>query len=130
MQDKFRSPALQFENERLDIRAVASECDAAILNANHGTAIALLLAGKPMLQLPLYLEQGLLAGAITRLGAGLQAEVANPKQIIDQLTRLLESPQFANAAASFSSRYSTFNFGNELELMICRLEELIGVGRS
>ncbi len=64
---RFSAANLRFESRHLDMRQVAAECDLAILNGNHGTTIAMLLAGKPVLQIPTVLEQAHNAQATARL---------------------------------------------------------------
>jgi len=43
MLTRFNAPNLRFEQRPLDLKRVASECDLAVLNGNHGTTIAMLL---------------------------------------------------------------------------------------
>ena len=78
---RFESTTLRFEDERLDLGQVGRECDLAIHNdnANHGTLTELLLAGRPMLQVPITLEQQVLARTACRLGA---AEVVSQKATV------------------------------------------------
>jgi UDP:flavonoid glycosyltransferase YjiC (YdhE family) len=61
---------VDFEDRPLDLGAAARECDFAILNAGHGATAPMLLAGKPVLELPLQLEQSLTASAVADMGAG------------------------------------------------------------
>jgi UDP:flavonoid glycosyltransferase YjiC (YdhE family) len=83
----------------------AAECDLAILNGTHGATAQILLVGKPSLHFPLFLEQGLLAENVARLGAGL---VASPDQedFYARLNQLLRSPGYAAAARQFAQRYT------------------------
>ncbi len=57
LQQEFAAPTIRFENEPPYLGQVSKECDVAILNGTHNTTASLLLAGKPMLQLPEFLEQ-------------------------------------------------------------------------
>ena len=50
---------LRFQAGRLDLPRAAAECDLAILNGTHGSTVLTLLAGKPVMQLPLVMEQEL-----------------------------------------------------------------------
>ena len=58
--ERANSPTMRFERERLDTARVAWECDVAVLNATHGTTASVLIAGKPVMLLPIFLEQGLI----------------------------------------------------------------------
>ncbi|HEX5241929.1 MAG TPA: nucleotide disphospho-sugar-binding domain-containing protein, partial [Tepidisphaeraceae bacterium] len=101
----FSSATLRFEPRPLDLAAVARTCDLAIVHGTHGTTVTFLLAGKPTLQLPLLLEQGIFAGAVTRLGAALQPPVEQTNHITADLERLLSEPAFGDAARRFADRY-------------------------
>ena len=69
------APTMRFEARRLDMARVRAECDLAVHNANHGTLCQLLLGGKPMVQVPLTLEQRVLARRVEELGAPRRAKV-------------------------------------------------------
>jgi UDP:flavonoid glycosyltransferase YjiC (YdhE family) len=56
-------------DKRLDGARAAAECDVAVLNGGHGVVAELLLAGKPMLAVPLVLERQITGDALRRLGA-------------------------------------------------------------
>lgn len=102
---QFESATLHFADRPLDLAAVGRQCDLAILNASHGATVSMLLAGKPILQIPLQLEQTLTATATDRLGVGLSADPAKPVQIARTLTALLTSDRFAAGAKRFADRY-------------------------
>jgi len=126
VRQEFAGPTLRFEREPLDIGRVAEECDFAILNANHGTAISFLRAGKPSLQIPIYVEQSLLAMAMMKLGAALAAPPDRPQEIARQLEILLQAPNPTPGAASFAARYADFNADQQIDLILDRLEQLAG----
>ncbi len=84
----------------------ARECDLAILNGTHGSTVLTLLAGKPMLQLPLMLEQQLNARATVRLGAGASALAGQGETLAGALSGLLQSTACAEAASRFATRYA------------------------
>ena len=107
----------------------ARECDLAILNGTHATTAAMLLAGKPALHIPIYLEQAINAAAAERLGAAICASPAEPIQITNALRLLLTSNRFAVAAQAFADRYSDFNPNQQIERLVNRAEEL-AIGES
>ncbi len=127
LQRQYQAPTVRFENEPLDIQRVARECDLAVLNANHGTAVVMLRAGRPLLLIPIHLEQALLANAIMRLGAALGAASTSAQEIVTQFQRLLTGEPCAAGARRFAHRYATFDAQRQLEAIVERLEEL---GRS
>ncbi|HEX5339761.1 MAG TPA: nucleotide disphospho-sugar-binding domain-containing protein [Gammaproteobacteria bacterium] len=103
---RFEGGNLHFSTVPLDMDAVTRQCDLAVLHAGHGVTAALLLAGKPMLLLPLHLEMLLTARAVTRLGAGLAAPELKPAGMQRKLMRLLQEPAFGAAARDFAERYA------------------------
>lgn len=103
---QFEGGNLHFSAEPLDMDQITQQCDLAVLHAGHGVTAALLLAGKPMLLLPLHLEMLLTARAVAALGAGLVAPELKPAGMARKLTRLLQAPEFAIAAREFAERYA------------------------
>jgi len=118
------SGRVRFVDQPVDLRLAAAECDLAILNSTHGTTAAMLLAGKPILQLPIHLEQHLVAERTVELGAGLAANRTQPRQIAQRLQILLESPSHAAAAQRFAARYEGFQPQRQLDQMVQRIDQL------
>lgn len=83
----------------------AKECDAAILNAGLNSTINLLMAGKPILLLPLTLEQYLTARNVERMGAGLDVSRLRGQALADAVGQFLASARYAEAATAYSDRY-------------------------
>ena len=109
----------------MDLDAAGRWCDVAILNATHGTTAELLLAGKPSLQIPLFLEQQLTADNVVRMGAGLTAEANRPDRVVEQLDRLLADGRYAEAARQFEERYADYNCLDQIDAMVEQIEQLI-----
>jgi UDP:flavonoid glycosyltransferase YjiC (YdhE family) len=125
---RFESPSMRFEARRLDLARVGRECDLAVHNANHGTMCQLLLAGKPMLHVPITLEQTVLARAVCRVGAAeaasaRDADVAAVGRTVDSL---LAEPRYAAAAKRFAEKYAAFDPSEQVRRMVGRVEELLG----
>jgi UDP-N-acetylglucosamine:LPS N-acetylglucosamine transferase len=130
LQSRFESPTLRFEPARLDLSAVAASCDLAILNGGHGTTSTMLLAGKPVLEIPIYMEQAITGRAVERLGAGLSAQIDRPEEITGKLGNLLNSEQFQEAAQRFAARYVDFDPRESTERIVRRVEQLLGSGEG
>jgi hypothetical protein len=124
-QETFRAPNLCFEHRRLDISAAAAECDLAILNGTISTTTSMLLAGKPTLQLPIYLEQALFTRLVCRLGAAREAVLENAGQVANGLEQLLSSERYSNAAREFASGYRSYDQDEHLERLVSRILELV-----
>ena len=126
-------PNLRFETQRLDMARVRDECDLAVHNANHGTLCQLLLAGKPMLQVPLQLEQQILARRVEQLGAAetVSARGAEARdEIRAKLHAVATEPRYSEAARRFAQKYESFDPAKQVERMVARVEELIETGRA
>lgn len=106
LKEQVYSSMLRFVDTPQDMRKIAVQCDIAILNANLNTSAQILLAGKPALHLPLYLEQSLTAHAIERIGAAVSVSTLKPDEIAVKLDMLLQSETYTNAARAFASLYA------------------------
>jgi len=87
----------------------------------------MLLAGVPLLLVPLVLEQSLTARAVERLGAGLRANPNDPADVAAKLAAML-GEQFhprAAAARAFADRYASLDPNEQIERMADRVEELL-----
>ena len=90
--------------EIIDIRQALADCDLVVTHGGSLVASAL-LAGKPVLTLPLYLEQQITAEKLQAWGAGLNAPQRQPRGMETKLHQLLEDPSFAAAARSIAAKY-------------------------
>ena len=89
-----------------DMGRIAAQCDVAILNGTHNATLGLLLAGKPILHVPFYLEQFLTAHRTEKLGAGLSAATLKPEEMRAKLEMMLASNSYAEGAQRFASQYA------------------------
>ena len=124
LRDRFTSPRIKIVRKPLDVAQVAAECDLAVLNGNHGTVSALLRAGKPGLQIPIYLDQALVMQAVVREGCGLGASPTGTDPIGERLAALLSEPKYSAAARQFAQRYATLDMQAQLVAMLDRIEQL------
>jgi hypothetical protein len=124
LRDQFRNPILRFAAEPVEMGQVARECDVAILNGTHATTVAILLAGKPALHIPIVLEQAINAGAAQRLRAAICAPPSDIKHCVAGLRVLLTGDRLAAGARSFARRYSSFDAARQLARLLDRAEAL------
>jgi UDP:flavonoid glycosyltransferase YjiC (YdhE family) len=124
--DQYTSSRLHFSQEPIDMDYGRESCDLAICHAGHGTTTRMLLAGRPLLLLPLNLEQLLRAMSVEKEGAGLvvHPEAKNPdyKQL---LTRLTEEETFTGKARAIAERYGDLDSEAQVDEMVKRCEEII-----
>ena len=89
----------------------------------------MLLAGKPLMCVPLNLEQQMTGDALRRLGSG---ESAPPRRGEPwewagraKLEAVLSDPRYAEAARRFADRYAAFDPARQRAAMLERAEELL-----
>lgn len=123
---RYDSPRFRFSAAPFDMDAVARECDAAICHSGHGATSALLLAGRPLLLLPMQLEQFLLSSAVKRLGA---AVVVHPEvrdeDIPGKCRRLLADESLALQARAFAGKYQAVTQEKILDAMAEACEDAL-----
>lgn len=103
---RFDSVGLRVYAQPLSLSHALAMSDIVICHAGHDTTIHSLLAGKPLLLLPLHMEQRLTAGLVERLGAGLlPTGYPEPGTIVDTLRQLAENSVIAHNAKSFAERH-------------------------
>lgn len=129
---KYEAPNIRFENRRLDAKLVAAQSDGAVLNATHGTVIDFLLAGKPILQLPISVEQTLITHATLQTGAVLTPSPGSDfaRAFKEGLNELLSNPSYRHKAEIFANKYATFNRNEQLDKILDRLYELTGASSN
>jgi hypothetical protein len=99
LKQKYASGTLAFAPPNIDLTQMAAECHFAITNANHTTSARFLLAGKPLMLIPLHLEQELLANAVERFGAAVMVRPKEPRDPFVQLRSLLNASHVHLAAS-------------------------------
>ena len=96
-----------------------------------GVVAEMLLAGKPVLAIPLNLEQQQTARALEHLGAGQAASVREPYAVVPRLQGMVggdAAEQCARGARRLAERYSCFDRGRQRLAMFERAEELLAMG--
>jgi UDP:flavonoid glycosyltransferase YjiC (YdhE family) len=143
MARKYQSPRMTITAQPVKLSGILPGCDLAICHG-PGTSAAMLLAGVPLLLLPVHVEQYLSAARVVGLGAGLMvtqglpglptapeggAPVAQKPREPDYrmlLTRMLSRPVFARQARAFAARHADFDQAAQCEAMARRIEEIVG----
>ena len=84
--------------------SVALEADVAVNNMGHHSAVEFLLAGKPVVAVPLTGEQRLLGLALERMGAGISVSKGDASAVAEAVRRVLAEPSFRAAAETFADK--------------------------
>ncbi len=124
LREQFRNPTLRLAAEPVEMGQATNECDVAILNGTHATTVAMLLAGKPALHVPIFLEQAINARAAERLGAAICVPPSDVQHCVAALRSLLTDDRLAAGARSFAAKYSGFDAAKQLTRLLDRAEEL------
>ena len=119
------SPTLKFAGKPQDMSTIAAQCDFAILNATLNTTINLLLAGKPALHLPLYLEHWLTGHYVANLGAGINEQTLKPDEMAKKLDMLITSDSYTKAAQEFSKRYKHMNAEDQYDKILALIFNML-----
>jgi hypothetical protein len=101
---RYHRHGLHISHQPLSMRDGLQACDLAICHSGHGMVAQTLLAGKPLLLLPLQVEQRLLTHRVLQLGAGILPKCT---QDVDHLCAALEeltnNPTYAEQANTFAN---------------------------
>jgi hypothetical protein len=103
------SKSLRICSEPVNIAAALKQCDLAVLNGTTGTTTQCLLAGVPVLMIPLYLEQVVFCRRVVELGAGVTTEPNRLELFAARLTRVLQDGHYRRAARTFADRYADYD---------------------
>lgn len=103
---RWNGERMRVSTRPLDIDTVSRQCDLAILHAGHGATAAMLLAGRPLLQIPIHIEQYHNAQRTVQLGAGLQAPLGDAESFATALERMLNESSFSDQARAFADRHA------------------------
>lgn len=97
---------LKLYRQPVRLASLLADCTLAITHAGHGTALNCLLAGVPMLLLPLHVEQLMVTERVAALGAGLGILPAYVETRFGEvLNKMLRNPRYGEAAFAAAKRY-------------------------
>ncbi len=114
---------ISFSEKPVDLERLPREVDFLVLNAGHGSTVAALLAGKPILQVPLYVEQVITAQNVERMGAGLSVSTHQPLTYNQTIETFLDLQPLAEAAERFAKRYQDFHADGQIDALSGALEK-------
>jgi spore coat polysaccharide biosynthesis predicted glycosyltransferase SpsG len=125
IKNRFLSPRMRFVDRILNINELVTQCDFAVLNGTHTTTCHFLLAGVPVLQAPLVLEQALVAVHTEKIGAGINLLDSRPDLVQKGFNQMLSSPKYKDAAKSFADRHSSWSAGDCLGRLTQRVSQIL-----
>ena len=109
---------------------VTSQCDLGITNGSSSTTAQFLLAGKPVLMMPLHVEQLLSSRAIAAAGYGitvnyLQKQTFSYADAIRELTS--QDNSYKLAAENFSLQHQGYKTNQPTEHMLDDIKRLLQI---
>lgn len=119
-------PNLRVLVDPVDMHEVCRNCEAVLCQSGSGTVATVLHAGKPVIMLPMHMEQLLFARRVQALGAGVYLTEDRLDQLAATVQRVIERPSFAEAARSFARRYAWPQGNRVAETIAHRCVELAG----
>jgi UDP:flavonoid glycosyltransferase YjiC (YdhE family) len=123
---KHQSGTLAIVSEPVNMDSARRAADVIVCHAGIGTAAASLLAGKPLLLLPIFSEGYTLGDRVAQLGAGINVPYLDKAPDYKKpLLRLLKEPGFTEKAQAFAHKYRDFSHARQIEETIARIEEIL-----
>lgn len=124
---QYRSASMLLTNQPVNISRIIGDCDLAVCHAGHGTLGAFLLAGVPLLLLPLQLEQAMAAMRAVDLGVATMVNPdLPPEDYAPIFEALLYNPLPMQNARAFAARYAdSFSQDRQIGSMIARIEQIL-----
>jgi hypothetical protein len=103
------SARLVFSEQPLDMEQARASCDLAVCHGGAGTTAAMLLAGKPLLLIPMQMEQTMTARRAEMLGAAVVVTDEHAGQMPRFLARAIKEPGLRDAARRFAERHAGYD---------------------
>jgi UDP:flavonoid glycosyltransferase YjiC (YdhE family) len=104
---------------------VFADCNLVVQHATHGVASEALLAGRPLVNLPITLEQFLLARRIEQIPAGLTGNHSDAATFLPLLQRGLSDARLLAGAQAFAARYQQLDSAQQAQRLAARLGTLL-----
>lgn len=118
------SPLIHYASGPVSLELAYEDCALCICHGGEGTFVQALLAGVPVLLLPMQTEQFLISRRVAQSGAGINAAMLPaPVAWRPLLRRLLHEPGFAAAAADFAQRYRGFDQRTQVQALVDVFEQ-------
>jgi len=119
------SPRIRYASEPVDLHSACARSALVVCHGGMATLAQALLAGKPLLLLPMQAEQFLASRRVARSGAGINlAEHRRPVDLLPLVRQLLDAGPARDAAARFAVKYQGFDRDQQLNGLVDRFEAL------
>jgi hypothetical protein len=109
----------------LNMNRVVATCEAAILNGTHTSVVQMLRAGKPVISIPLVLEQQLTASRVATMRAGYMLMQPTPQEVADAVDAACQAGAL-DGAKRFALKYGSERADLHVEQIVDRFEAQLG----
>ena len=99
-------PSVRVSLLPLKIESIVESCDLVVCHGGHGLVSQMLLAGIPLVTIPMQLEQSLLCRRISQCAQPLAANVTDVAQLGEAIQQVLLNNTYRASAKQFSQKYS------------------------
>jgi len=107
------------------MRPALAECDLVVCHGGHGTVAQALLAGRPLMLIPLYIEHLLTARRVVDYNAATMVHPESKSPNYRQLIWDALDGAHSDKAEAFASKYKDFDSDGQTESIAVRCEELL-----
>ena len=127
---RYQGANLAFSTSPVLMSAARAQCDLAVCHAG-GTVDVMLSAGKPLLLLPMQMEQSMTCKRVENAGCGLSYTLDQPPAMLEKLlTKLLTSAEFTSHAAAYAASHKELTQEIALQRLLERCKQLLLRGQS
>lgn len=117
--NRFGTGRIKFSKEIYAFDRVLVDANVLICHGNFGTVWEGLLHGKPMLCLPVHMEQSIATRKLVELGVAIQpGSEMTVKSIKEELLRLVTQPEYRAAAQRVALKYQHHNALAQLDALV------------
>ncbi len=117
---------MYFSDTPINIDNIIKDVDGVVCHAGHGLVIESLLEGKPLVLIPLVMEQGLTSQRVEKMKAGIGITTNDFKEKIQStLKDISDDKTYKNNAEIFSKKYKSYNRHDVLQKLVQRCEACI-----
>jgi UDP:flavonoid glycosyltransferase YjiC (YdhE family) len=119
------SPNIRIERSPLRMSAAVAGCDFAILNGTHTSIVQMLRGGKPVISIPLVLEQQLTGTIVEQLAAGVCLPNATPANVEAAIKKVADENELTEGARRFAEKYAADSVPRAIARITDRLNSLL-----
>ncbi len=123
-QENTKSDTLIFSQRPLNMNIVAATCELAILNGTHTTVAQMLRAGKPVVSLPMVLEQQLTGMRTVQMEAGRLILHPTVENMAEAIAAAIQ-PNALPGAERFSNKYASIEHNKTITQIVERLQSML-----